>query len=64
MKTRPNGSFAVTYRTGESSVEQVLAAVREAGVAIRDIATEDPDLEDVFLALTYGDASQVSPTRD
>ena len=22
------------------------------------------DLEDVFLALTYGDASQVSPTKD
>ena len=64
VKTRPNGSFAVTYRTGESSVEQVLAAVRKAGVAIRDIATEDPDLEDVFLALTYGDADQPDPTRD
>ena len=61
---RPNGAFAVTYRTGESSVEQVLAAVRKAGVAIRDIATEDPDLEDVFLALTYGDADQPDPTRD
>lgn len=64
VKGRANGSFAVTYRTGESSVEQVLAAVRKAGVAIRDIATEDPDLEDVFLALTYGDADQPDPTRD
>lgn len=64
VKGRPNGSFAVTYRTGESSVEQVLAAVRKAGVAIRDIATEDPDLEDVFLALTYGDTDQPDPTRD
>ncbi|MEH6664994.1 MAG: ABC transporter ATP-binding protein [Brevundimonas sp.] len=64
VKGRPNGSFSVTYRTGESSVEQVLAAVRKAGVAIRDIATEDPDLEDVFLALTYGDADQPDPTRD
>ena len=61
---RPGGAFAVTYRTGQSSVEQVLAAVRAAGVTIADISTEDPDLEDVFLALTYGDASQVSPTRD
>jgi ABC-2 type transport system ATP-binding protein len=61
---RPNGAFVVTYRTGESSVEQVLAAVRAAGVRIRDIATEDPDLEDVFLALTYGDAAQPAPTRD
>ncbi|GAD58853.1 ABC transporter ATP-binding protein [Brevundimonas sp. BAL450] len=64
VKGRPNGAFAVTYRTGESSVEQVLAAVRKAGVAIRDIATEDPDLEDVFLSLTYGDADQPDPTRD
>jgi ABC-2 type transport system ATP-binding protein len=52
-KARPDGSFAVTYRTGQSSVEQVLAAVRAAGLHIRDVATEDPDLEDVFLALTY-----------
>jgi ABC-2 type transport system ATP-binding protein len=46
------GAFAVTYRTGQSSVEQVLAAVRASGVHIKDIATEDPDLEDVFLSLT------------
>ena len=51
-KLRPDGSLAVTYKTGQSSVEQVLAAVRGAGVHIKDIATEDPDLEDVFLSLT------------
>ncbi len=61
---RSNGAFAVSYKKGRSSVEQVLAAVRAAGVTIADITTEDPDLEDVFLALTYGDSSQVSPTRD
>jgi len=61
---RPNGAFAVSYKKGQSSVEQVLAAVRAAGVTIADISTEDPDLEDVFLALTYGDAGQGDPTRD
>jgi len=61
---RPNGTFVVTYRKGQSSVEQVLAAVRAADVTIADITTEDPDLEDVFLALTYGDASQGDPTKD
>jgi ABC-2 type transport system ATP-binding protein len=61
---RPNGAFAVTYRKGQSSVEQVLAAVRAAGVVIADISTEDPDLEDVFLALTYSDAGQGDPTKD
>src|SRR5512146_2255494 len=53
-KLRGGGAFQVTYRTGQSSVEQVLAAVRATGLHIKDIATEDPDLEDVFLSLTYG----------
>ncbi|MFN4288050.1 MAG: ABC transporter ATP-binding protein [Brevundimonas sp.] len=64
VRPRGNGAFAVTYRTGHSSVEQVLGAVRACGITIRDIATEDPDLEDVFLAMTYGDASRRDPTRD
>ena len=61
---RANGSFVVSYKKGQSSVEHVLAAVRAAGVTIADITTEDPDLEDVFLALTYGDDNQADPTRD
>ena len=32
----------------------MLAAARGAGVHSRDLRTEEPDLEDVFLALTYG----------
>jgi len=31
----------------------VLADVRAAGVGIKDLRTEDPDLEDVFVSLTY-----------
>ena len=49
----PSGGFSVGYRTGQSSVEQVLAAIRAAGLHIKDISTEDPDLEDVFVSLTY-----------
>jgi hypothetical protein len=33
-------------------------------VTIQDVSTEDPDLEDVFVALTYGDVSRPDPTRD
>ncbi len=58
------GQLVVTYKTEAASVEGVLAAVRAAGVQIKDLATEDPDLEDVFLALTYGDPSAQDPTRD
>ena len=47
-----SGGFSVSYRTGQSSVEQVLAAIRTAGLHIKDISTEDPDLEDVFVSLT------------
>jgi ABC-2 type transport system ATP-binding protein len=63
-RLRGGGSFSVTYKTGESSVEQVLAAVKASGLSIKDIATEDPDLEDVFLALTYEAPGGVSPTKD
>jgi ABC-2 type transport system ATP-binding protein len=63
-RLRGGGSFAVTYKTGQSSVEQVLAAVKASGLSIKDIATEDPDLEDVFLALTYEAPGFVSPTKD
>jgi len=52
-KLRANGDLAVTFKTTDAGVEQVLTAVRDAGVAIKDLATEDPDLEDVFMALTY-----------
>jgi len=64
VMARANGAFAISYKKGQSSVEQVLAAVRAAGITISDITTEDPDLEDVFLALTYNDANAVSPTKD
>ena len=63
-KLRKDGQIVVTYKTEASSVEGVLAAVRSAGVQIKDLATEDPDLEDVFLSLTYGDPNAQDPTKD
>jgi ABC-2 type transport system ATP-binding protein len=56
-KLRGDSHLAVTFKTGQSSVEAVLAAVRAAGIQIKDLSTEDPDLEDVFLSLTYGAAA-------
>src|SRR5580692_8301325 len=53
-RLRADGDLAITFKTAEASVEQVLAAARSAGVAIKDLRTEEPDLEDVFLSLTYG----------
>jgi ABC-2 type transport system ATP-binding protein len=61
-KLRPDGRLAVAYRSETASFEAVLAAVRRAGVQINDLTTEDPDLEDVFVSLTYGDQAAVAPT--
>ena len=63
-KLRADGSLAVDFKTTEVSVETVLSAVRAAGISIRDLATENPDLEDVFMSLTYAAPETVDPTRD
>jgi ABC-2 type transport system ATP-binding protein len=46
------GALEITYRQKETSVEQVLSAFRDAGLTIRDLSTEEPDLEEVFRLLT------------
>ena len=63
-KLRRDGRLAVTFKSETAGVESVLAAVRAAGVGIQDLSTEEPDLEDVFLALTYGDPDAPDPTRE
>jgi ABC-2 type transport system ATP-binding protein len=51
-RLRANGDLAIVFKTAGASVEQVLGQVRASGVRIKDLRTEDPDLEDVFVALT------------
>ncbi|ASP19535.1 amino acid ABC transporter ATP-binding protein [Antarctobacter heliothermus] len=54
---RPDGSLALTYRSTRTSAQDVLNAVQAADIRIRDLRTEEPDLEDVFLALTRSTAT-------
>jgi ABC-2 type transport system ATP-binding protein len=49
---RDGGVLALSYSAGQVSAEDVLEAVRGAGIRIRDVRTEQADLEDVFLELT------------
>jgi len=49
---RSTGAFSLTYKTSEHSVEELLDRVRRAGVTIKDLSIEEPDLEDVFVELT------------
>lgn len=52
VETRPGGALAITYQANVTSAEDVLNAVRAAGISIQDVKTEQADLEDVFLELT------------
>ena len=45
-------TLTITYLKGVANAGQVLSAVQASGLAIVDVVTRDPDLEDVFLNLT------------
>ena len=49
---RPDGALVFSYHRTETRAEAVLDAVRAAGISIRNMTTEEPDLEDVFVSLT------------
>ena len=49
-----DGNLVITYQKGTDSVTGLMNRVKEAGLSIADLRTDQPDLEDVFLQLTYG----------
>ena len=51
---RPDGALAFAFRAAETHPGAILEAVRAAGLTVRDVRSEDPRLEDVFVALTSG----------
>ncbi len=50
-------TLEITYRKDRVNAGEVLAALAQEGLAIVDVSTRDPDLEDVFLSLVGGDAA-------
>lgn len=52
LTRQPDGALHLAYRRTAITADQVLDALRDAGVSIRDVSTQEPDLEDVFLDLT------------
>ena len=52
VEHRTDGSLAFAYQARQTSADQVIDAVRQSGIGIADIRTEQARLEDVFLALT------------
>ena len=49
-----DGNLVITYQKGTDSVTGLMNRVKDAGLSIDDLRTDQPDLEDVFLQLTYG----------
>ncbi len=49
---RADGRLAISYAPSRLRADQMLDALRGAGVPILDMASEQPDLEDVFVELT------------
>lgn len=47
------GKIIINYESGKDSISSLLTKVKAAGVSISDLSTEEPDLEDVFMSLTY-----------
>ncbi len=52
LERRPNDAMAFTYNRSQTGTGALLEHIRSTGLHIRDVATEEPDLEDVFLDLT------------
>lgn len=53
----PDGDLAINYRPSEANMEEILTRVRACGLAIRDLATSEADLEDVLRHLTSDKAA-------
>ena len=49
-----DGNLVISYQKGTDSVTGLMNRVKQAGLSIDDLRTDQPDLEDVFLQLTYG----------
>ena len=47
-----NGKLAVLYNPADTPVMMLIERIKDAGIMIADISTEESDLEDVFLQLT------------
>ncbi|MFT6074942.1 MAG: ABC-2 type transport system ATP-binding protein [Yoonia sp.] len=53
-KKQADGTLSFTYQTSITPAEQILSLVRDAGITIKDVKTQEAHLEDVFLSLTSG----------
>ncbi len=53
VEARADGCFAVSYSPEDIMAGEIITRIQNAGIEICDITTQQSDLEDVFLQLTY-----------
>ncbi|MEE2878699.1 MAG: ABC transporter ATP-binding protein [Pseudomonadota bacterium] len=51
-KLLPSGDLEIAYRNSDTGIGRLLEQVREAGIGVADLSTDQPNLEDVFVAMT------------
>lgn len=52
-----NGALAVKYQPSKAQMNEILSRIAKAGLTIRDISTDEVELEDLFIALTSEQAA-------
>ena len=53
LDLRADGQLAVHYNPTLTNMDSLLRKLNEADIRIADLTTEQSDLEDIFLQLTY-----------
>jgi ABC-2 type transport system ATP-binding protein len=48
----PDGDLMIRYKPSQANMEELLSHIRASGIMIRDLATQEADLEDIFRHLT------------
>ena len=48
-----DGTLAIPYQPSKAQVAEILDRISASGIDVKDLTTEEADLEDVFLELTY-----------
>lgn len=46
------GKLIIDYKPSKDSIQDILNAVSNSGISVRDLTTREPSLEDIFLQLT------------
>ena len=53
--------LVISFKPSQHTIQDILDAVRAAGISVNDLTTREADLEDIFLKLTHTDSPSLAP---